>query len=47
MSGRLVHSEELTRYDFGVDHAMGPGRVRHTIDLARQLGVLDLLEVVR
>jgi acetoin utilization protein AcuC len=46
MTGRLVHSEELTRYDFGDDHAMGPGRVRHTIELADQLGVLDLLEVI-
>ena len=46
MTGRLVYSEELTRYDFGHDHAMAPGRVRHTIELAEQLGVLDLLEVV-
>ena len=46
MTGRLVYSEELTRYDFGHDHAMGPGRVRHTIELAEQLGVLDLLEIV-
>jgi acetoin utilization protein AcuC len=47
MTGRLVYSEELTRYDFGHDHAMGPGRVRHTIELAEQLGVLDLLEIVQ
>ena len=31
--GRLVYSEELTRYDFGSDHPMAPGRVRNT-DLA-------------
>jgi acetoin utilization protein AcuC len=43
---RLVFSEELTTYDFGRDHPMGPGRVRNTISLARQLGVLDRLEIV-
>ncbi|NNG20797.1 acetoin utilization protein AcuC [Naumannella sp. ID2617S] len=42
----MVHSEELTRYDFGEGHPMGPGRVRLAVELARQLGVLDLLEVV-
>lgn len=46
MTGRLVYSEELSRYDFGYDHPMAPGRVRHTIELASQLGVLDRLEVV-
>ena len=46
MMGRLVHSEELTKYDFGPDHAMGPGRVRNAISLARHLGVLDRLDVV-
>ncbi len=46
MRGRLVHSEELSRYDFGSDHPMAPGRVRNTVELARQLGVLDLLDVV-
>ena len=46
MTGRLIFSEELTSYDFGRDHPMGPGRVRHTISLARQLGVLDRLEIV-
>lgn len=46
MSGRLVYSESLTQYDFGYDHPMAPGRVRHTIELARQLGVLELLEQV-
>jgi acetoin utilization protein AcuC len=46
VTGRLVFSEELTSYDFGRDHPMAPGRVRNTISLARQLGVLDRLEVV-
>ncbi|HEU5483714.1 MAG TPA: acetoin utilization protein AcuC [Microlunatus sp.] len=46
MTGRLVYSEELSRYDFGYDHPMAPGRVRHTMELAQQLGVLDRLEVV-
>ncbi len=46
MSGLLVFSEELTKYDFGPDHPMGPGRVKNTISLARQLGVLDRLTVV-
>ena len=46
MSGLLVFSEELTNYDFGPDHPMAPGRVKNTISLARQLGVLDRLTVV-
>ena len=46
MSGLLVHGDQLTRYDFGPDHPMAPGRVTHTISLADQLGVLDRLEVV-
>lgn len=46
MTSRLVYSEELTRYDFGYEHPMAPGRVRYTIDLARRLGVLDRLELV-
>ena len=46
MSGLLVHGEELTRYDFGSDHPMAPGRVTHTMSLARQLGVLDRLKIV-
>lgn len=45
MRARLVHSEELTGYDFGASHPMGPGRVRLAVELARQLGVLDALEV--
>jgi len=44
--GRLVFSDELTRYDFGMDHPMAPGRVKNTISLARALGVLERLDVV-
>ena len=46
MSGLLVFSDELTRYDFGPEHPMAPGRVTHAISLAEQLGVLDRLTVV-
>jgi acetoin utilization protein AcuC len=46
VSGRLVFSDDLTRYDFGTNHPMAPGRVRNTISLARSLGVMDRLEVV-
>jgi acetoin utilization protein AcuC len=46
MKGRLVHSDDLTGYDFGADHPMAPGRVKNTISLARHLGVLDRLDVV-
>lgn len=42
----LVHSEELSQYDFGHAHPMGPGRVRLAIELAKQLDVLDNLEIV-
>ena len=44
--GLLVFSEDLTKYDFGSDHPMAPGRVTNTISLARQLGVLDRLRIV-
>ena len=46
MNGLLVFSEDLTGYDFGTEHPMAPGRVTNTISLARQLGVLDRLQVV-
>jgi len=46
VNGRVVLSDDLTRYDFGKDHPMAPGRVSNTISLARQLGVLDRLEIV-
>ncbi|TDT29982.1 acetoin utilization protein AcuC [Naumannella halotolerans] len=42
----LVHSPELERYSFGVDHPMGPGRVELTLALARQLGILDGVQVI-
>lgn len=42
----LVHSDELTHYDFGPAHPMAPGRVRHAIDLSRALGVLDSFDIV-
>lgn len=42
----LVHSAELSQYDFGSAHPMGPGRVRLAVELARQLGVLDDIELV-
>ena len=42
----MVHSEVLGRYDFGSEHPMAPGRVRNTVELARQLGVLDRLDIV-
>ncbi len=45
-TGRLVFSEELTRYDFGVGHPMAPGRVAGAVSLARELGVLTELDVV-
>ena len=47
LKSRLVHSEALTHYDFGPDHPMAPGRVRNAVSLARHLGVLDRLDVVR
>ncbi len=46
MRGLLVHSAELTRYDFGAEHPMAPGRVAATVALADQLGVLDRLKIV-
>jgi acetoin utilization protein AcuC len=46
VTGRLVYSDALTKYDFGPDHPMAPGRVKNTISLATQLGVLDRLDVV-
>ena len=44
--GALIYSAALTRYDFGSDHPMAPGRVENTVSLARQLGVLDRLQVL-
>jgi acetoin utilization protein AcuC len=44
----VVWDEGLTAYDFGADHPLAPIRLELTMDLARQLGVLDLgsVEVV-
>ncbi|HET9873636.1 MAG TPA: acetoin utilization protein AcuC [Propionibacteriaceae bacterium] len=46
MNGHLIHSDALTKYDFGPDHPMAPGRVKNTISLSRALGVLDRLKMV-
>ena len=42
----LVFDERLTGYNFGVTHPMNPLRVELTMQLARELGVLDLLDIV-
>jgi len=42
----LVFDERLTGYNFGVTYPMNPLRVELTMQLARELGVLDLLDVV-
>jgi acetoin utilization protein AcuC len=42
----LVFDERLTGYNFGVTHPMNPMRVELTMQLARELGVLDLLDEV-
>ena len=39
--------ESLTRYDFGPSHPMNPVRLDLTMRLARDLGVLEQLDVVR
>jgi acetoin utilization protein AcuC len=44
--GALIYSPALTRYDFGAEHPMAPGRVENAVSLARQLGVLDRLQVL-
>lgn len=46
MRARVVHADELTHYDFGKGHPMAPGRVKYAIELARQLGVLDRMDMV-
>jgi len=40
-----VWDESLTRYDFGPMHPMAPVRLQLTMQLARDLGVLDTLDV--
>ena len=42
----LVFDDRLTGYNFGQSHPMAPVRVELTMQLARELGVLDLLDVV-
>ncbi|HWV27855.1 MAG TPA: acetoin utilization protein AcuC [Aeromicrobium sp.] len=42
----VVFDEALTSYDFGATHPMAPVRIDLTMQLARELGVLDRLDVV-
>jgi acetoin utilization protein AcuC len=42
----LVFDERLIDYDFGPSHPLAPIRVALTIQLARELGVIDQLDVV-
>lgn len=42
----VVFDEHLTDYDFGPSHPMAPVRVKLTMQLARELGVFDQLEIV-
>lgn len=42
----VVFDEALTEYDFGPSHPMAPVRVRLTMELADELGVLGDLDVV-
>lgn len=42
----VVFDEQLTTYDFGPSHPMAPIRIDLTMSLARELGVLDHLDVV-
>ncbi|WP_026926532.1 acetoin utilization protein AcuC [Granulicoccus phenolivorans] len=44
--GQVIHADELTHYDFGAGHPMGPNRVKWAIELARELGVMDQLDVI-
>jgi acetoin utilization protein AcuC len=37
----VAWDERLTSYDFGPQHPLAPVRVKLTIELARELGVLD------
>ena len=41
----LAWTDRLTRYNFGPSHPLAPVRVELTIELARDLGVLDALTV--
>src|SRR5699024_3259937 len=42
----VVYDERLTAYDFGPSHPMSPVRIQLTMELARALGVVDLMDVV-
>jgi acetoin utilization protein AcuC len=42
----LVFDDRLTSYNFGKTHPMAPVRVELTMQLAKEMGVLDLLDVV-
>ena len=42
----LVFDDRLIAYDFGPSHPLNPVRVALTMQLARELGVVDLLDVV-
>lgn len=43
---RLYFSDALLAYDFGPGHPMAPHRVRLTLELATELGVIDRIDVV-
>ncbi len=44
-SVRVVWDDALISYDFGPEHPLAPVRVELTMALARELGVLDLVEM--
>ncbi|QFY05661.1 acetoin utilization protein AcuC [Nonomuraea phyllanthi] len=44
-SARVIWDDELISYDFGPGHPLAPVRVELTMALARELGVLDKVEV--
>ena len=44
-SARVVWDDALTSYDFGPGHPLAPVRVELTMALARELGVLDKVEM--
>jgi len=44
--GCVVFDEQLTTYNFGNRHPMAPVRIELTMQLARELGILDGLDVV-
>jgi len=42
----VVYDERLTAYNFGPSHPMAPIRIQLTMELARALGVVELMDVV-